>query len=120
MNNVLAINLKTYDYIIALSDWFELHKLTEECKQSKNSQGWIMLYLEITLYTIMFILYYSYAYTIARVLTGLLFFCQSQKGNSAHVLRSFFSVYLCIFYTYTNIHDKNTTWAAYEYEIWIV
>ena len=43
-----------------------------------------------------------------------------KKGNSAHVLRRFFSVYLCIFYTYTNIHDKDTTWAVYEYEIWIV
>ena len=83
MNNVLAINLIIgYDYIIALSDWFELHKLTEECKQSKNSQGWIVLYLEIALYTIMFILYYGYAYTIARVLTGLLFFCQSQYFHS--------------------------------------
>ena len=61
MNNVLAINLIIgYDYIIALSDWFELHKLTEEYKQSKNSQGWIILYLEIALYTIMFILYYGY------------------------------------------------------------
>ena len=83
MNNVLAINLMIgYDYIIALSDWFELHKLTEECKQSKNSQGWIILYLEIALYTIMFILYHGYAYTIARVLTGLLFFCQGQYFHS--------------------------------------
>ena len=45
-----------------------------------------------------------------------------KKGNSAHVLCRliFFFIYLCIFYTYTNIHDKNTTWAVYEYKIWIV
>ena len=31
-----------------------------------------------------------------------------KKGNSAHVLRRFFSVYLCIFYTYTRTYMIKT------------